>query len=278
MEPFQKEIEQASSFIHSCDAILVGAGAGMGVDSGLPDFRGNDGFWKAYPPLAKMGIKFHEMANPKWFSDEPNLAWGFYGHRLKLYQKTVPHRGFNILLEKNTVKKIPMFIFTSNVDGHFQKTGFTGEQIVECHGSIMHLQCTEACGQSIWRVESDFKLNIDPQNLQAKNPLPLCPSCGSIARPNILMFSDWEWLQERTARQTENLTRWLEQYCSPKLLVLELGAGTSIPTVRSVCEEVTHSSKGTMIRVYLRDAGSNSKQTISIPHTTKDTLERISNN
>ena len=82
------------------DAILVGAGAGMGVDSGLPDFRGKSGFWKAYPPLAKMGIEFEEMANPYWFTKNPSLAWGFYGHRLNLYQKTKPHCGFNILLNK----------------------------------------------------------------------------------------------------------------------------------------------------------------------------------
>ena len=83
-----------------CEAILIGAGAGMGVDSGLPDFRGKSGFWKAYPPLAKMGVEFEEMANPYWFTKNPSLAWGFYGHRLNLYQKTKPHSGFNILLTK----------------------------------------------------------------------------------------------------------------------------------------------------------------------------------
>ena len=37
-----------------CDALLVAAGAGMGVDSGLPDFRGDEGFWRAYPPFAAL--------------------------------------------------------------------------------------------------------------------------------------------------------------------------------------------------------------------------------
>lgn len=40
---------------------------GIGVDSGLPDFRGNDGFWEVYPPLKKMGVSFYDMANPSWF-------------------------------------------------------------------------------------------------------------------------------------------------------------------------------------------------------------------
>ena len=60
------------------EIFVITAGAGMGVDSGLPDFRGNDGFWNAYPALK--GYPFMEMANPRWFTVEPRRAWGFYGH------------------------------------------------------------------------------------------------------------------------------------------------------------------------------------------------------
>ena len=78
---------------------------------------------KAYPPLAKLGIEFEQMANPEWFDTNPRLAWGFYGHRLNLYRSTEPHNGFKIILEISK-DKIPVFIFTSNVDGHFQKNRF----------------------------------------------------------------------------------------------------------------------------------------------------------
>ena len=60
-------IRSAAEAIATADALLIGAGAGMGVDSGLPDFRGDEGFWKAYPPLKKLGISFYEMADPIWF-------------------------------------------------------------------------------------------------------------------------------------------------------------------------------------------------------------------
>jgi len=79
-------ITQAADVIRNAEALLVCAGAGIGVDSGLPDFRGNEGFWKAYPPFAKLGLNFIDMANPEWFSQDPELAWGFYGHRLNLYR------------------------------------------------------------------------------------------------------------------------------------------------------------------------------------------------
>jgi hypothetical protein len=63
--------------IRNADALLVTAGAGIGVDSGLPDFRGNEGFWQAYPPLKDRGIGFQSMANPMWFESESELAWFF---------------------------------------------------------------------------------------------------------------------------------------------------------------------------------------------------------
>src|SRR5271163_3550354 len=85
-----REISRAS-------ALLIGAGAGMGVDSGLPDFRGKEGFWKAYPPYERLGLDFVGLANPRWFTDDPALAWGFYGHRKSLYRQTTPHEGFSIL-------------------------------------------------------------------------------------------------------------------------------------------------------------------------------------
>lgn len=70
--------------INESEIVIITAGAGMGVDSGLPDFRGNDGFWKAYPIAKELNLSFQQLANPKWFEEKPNLAWGFYGHRYNL--------------------------------------------------------------------------------------------------------------------------------------------------------------------------------------------------
>src|ERR1700758_3667657 len=94
----EHQLDKAAEVIRTADAILITAGAGMGVDSGLPDFRGNEGFWKAYPVVARLGLSFVEMANPRWFRNQPELAWAFYGHRLNLYRQTMPHAGFAKLL------------------------------------------------------------------------------------------------------------------------------------------------------------------------------------
>ena len=99
MKTRANNIEKAAEILSKADAMLITAGAGMGVDSGLPDFRGNAGFWKAYPAAKKIGASFVEMANPVWFEKEPALAWAFYGHRLLMYRETTPHKGFFQLLQ-----------------------------------------------------------------------------------------------------------------------------------------------------------------------------------
>jgi NAD-dependent SIR2 family protein deacetylase len=138
-----EKLEKAASWLREADGLLITAGAGMGVDCGLPDFRGQDGFWRAYPALQHRGLSFEDMANPARFAEHPELAWGFYGHRLKLYGETVPHEGFAIM--RRWADRMPRgaFVFTSNVDGQFQKAGFPESRVHECHGSIHALQCLD---------------------------------------------------------------------------------------------------------------------------------------
>ena len=63
----RETLEQAARSIATADALLITAGAGMGVDSGLPDFRSDGGFWRSYPRLAELGLAFEDMAQPRWF-------------------------------------------------------------------------------------------------------------------------------------------------------------------------------------------------------------------
>lgn len=248
-------LNRAAMALREADALLVTAGAGMGVDSGLPDFRGNEGFWKAYPPMAKLGVSFVEMANPWWFERDPALAWGFYGHRLNLYRRTVPHGGFGRLLEIGRSKREGYFVFTSNVDGQFQKAGYDEDRIEECHGSIHHLQCLRPCSQDIWDARGENP-DVDEAQFRARDPLPRCPRCGGLARPNVLMFNDWDWVPHRTRAQSERFHRWLEGLSRRKasLAVVELGAGKAVATVRMTSEGAVRGGRGTLIRINPRDA------------------------
>jgi NAD-dependent SIR2 family protein deacetylase len=243
---------RAARVIATANALLIGAGAGMGVDSGLPDFRGSAGFWKAYPPYAKLGLAFESVANPEHFATDPAFGWGFYGHRTNLYRATRPHEGFAIL--RRWADRIPggAFVFTSNVDDHFGKAGFDADRIVECHGSVEWRQCLAGCGVGVFPADP-AEVAVDPSTFRAQDPLPACPGCGGLARPNILMFGDWDFDSRRTAEQHRRLDDWLSGLAGSKLAVIEFGAGRAIPTVRRLSERVAEALGGTLIRVNPRE-------------------------
>ncbi|MCL2657081.1 MAG: NAD-dependent deacetylase [Betaproteobacteria bacterium] len=235
-------LAHAAALIEAADGLLICAGAGMGIDSGLPDFRGAQGFWHAYPALGAADMRFEAIANPSAFRDDPELAWGFYGHRLALYRATQPHVGFAILRRWAQKMQHGSFVFTSNVDGQFQRAGFAEEQIAECHGSLHWLQCIEPCNRAIWPAQ-DFIPQVDTERCRLIGPMPACPYCGGLARPNVLMFDDWYWLAQRSGAQQRRLALWREQV--EHLVVLELGAGTRIPTVR----HLAHAAGGDLMRI-----------------------------
>lgn len=272
----EKALDSAAQTVESSDALFVTAGAGMGVDSGLPDFRGDKGFWQAYPMAEKLGLSFVDLANPRWFDRNPKLAWGFYGHRLNLYRATVPHRGFKHLLALASGMPGGYFVYTSNVDGQFQKAGYDVNRIVECHGSIHHLQCTVPCSDIIWPAGLTA-LDIDADSMTASSPLPTCPLCGAPARPNILMFNDADWIGSRTEQQEWKLHQWWQTLMAEhsKLVVIELGAGTAVPTVRRMSESIAVlRDTATLIRINPREPETPTGH-IAIPLGAEEGLLRI---
>lgn len=268
-------IMDAANVIKDADALLITAGAGIGVDSGLPDFRGDTGFWRAYPPIAKLGISFYEMANPQWFNRDPSLAWAFYGHRLNLYRATEPNLAF--IHMKEIAEKLPggYFVFTSNVDGQFQKAGYRPEKIEECHGSIHHLQCVSNCSDDIWRADGT-EILIDEEQFRALEPLPACKHCGGLSRPNVLMFGDWTWTATRSDVQHHRFRTWLQEIMrhQMRIAVIEIGAGESVPTVRRQSESVALNLNSKLIRINPRDYHV-PRGHISVPLGAADGMEKI---
>jgi len=223
-------IKISAEMVMSCSGLLIAAGAGMGVDSGLPDFRGPQGFWKAYPGLGKLGMRFEEVADPSTFQHKPELAWGFYGHRLNLYRSLNPHEGFYIL--DKIGKNLPdgAFVYTTNVDGQFQKAGYDPNVICEIHGTIHKLQCTTPCCNEIWPSD-DLSPEVDSERCLLTSPLPNCSHCGGLARPNILMYGDCNWISDLSDQQERRFYQWLTFISRP--LIIELGAGRTIISASS---------------------------------------------
>jgi NAD-dependent SIR2 family protein deacetylase len=224
-QAIRKKIRDAAQLIKKADRIVVLAGAGMGVDSGLPDFRGPEGLWRAYPALK--GRQFEELASNQLFHTDPTLAWGFYGHRLNLYRATEPHEGFHILRRWMDAKPKLGFVFTSNVDGAFLKAGFAEDRVHEIHGSIHFLQCSRRdCNYGLTSADAFIPVVSD----QLRADAPRC-HCGAFLRPNILMFNDGAFEWSRTEEQEDRYRDFLDHNDLSSTVLIEIGAGKDLPSV-----------------------------------------------
>merc|ERR1719350_1386112 len=87
-------LERAAEALEKCHALVITAGAGMGVDSGMPAFRGNRSLWKD----REVSMTYEEMSDDKWFFEDPAFAWGVNYTQLEMYRQTPTHAGYETLL------------------------------------------------------------------------------------------------------------------------------------------------------------------------------------
>jgi NAD-dependent SIR2 family protein deacetylase len=114
---YKRMIKRAASHIKDCDALILTSGAGMSVDSGLPDFSSDRGI------INKIignnpNLEYRNIINPIYFDENPEKFWYIYGDRYMQYKKATPHKGYALLKEIcEKQKQGNYFIQTSNVDG-----------------------------------------------------------------------------------------------------------------------------------------------------------------
>lgn len=268
-------LEKVARWISTSRALLVGAGAGMGVDSGLGTYRGaRMGVW---PPLKELGIDYREICTPDSLAENPQLTWAFWRYCIIAYRNAEPHEGYQIIQNWAANARLGGFCYTTNVDAMWPRI-FRKECVYEVHGSTEFLQCTNARGDcpgrgEVWPCPDDFTeqlvLEEAREDLVQTAALPGCPSCGKLARPNVNMFGDFDFSKKRHRTQKAQYKQWLqivdqdmapkvvegaeedtatmdecvdpealpeESVCEEPVVCLEIGAGTSIPTVRTALE------------------------------------------
>ena len=173
-----RAIPRVAELIAKADALLITAGAGMGVDCGLPDFRGKDGFWRAYPALGKLGISFEEMAQPHVVRRPAGDGVGVLRPPAAAVSRDEAARRVTHAAATGA-RAMPAgyFVVTSNVDGHFEAAGFRGRAdsraarqhpSVPVHGALQRCDLAGRCAGSADRSRDD----------QARGTLPRCPSAG----------------------------------------------------------------------------------------------------
>jgi len=144
--------------------IVFVTGAGISQESGIPTFRGKDGYWRRYDPM--------KLASIDAFYDDPKLVWEWYEDRRKNILSVKPNEGHFAISQMEEFKDI--VVLTQNIDGLHQRSGSTN--VLELHGSIIRIKCT-VC---------DFTDNIT-ENFEL---LPPKCKCGSMLRPDVVWFGE----------------------------------------------------------------------------------------
>ncbi len=221
-------MEIIKQWLEEAHAIVINAGAGMGRDSGLADYRGEGGQWGALE--TETGQSIFEVVNPQMFLDNPARAWGVFLKRMVEYERTTPHEGFQILLKWIKKYALDYFVLTSNIDGHFQKAGFAPENVRELHGSLAYFQSGHLEQSSaLWRNEVPAETLL----AQAEEGIfPLCPDTTLPARPNVYMFRDDTYINTISKEQEAFFQTFLERNADKNIVVFEIGSGPHVQTVR----------------------------------------------
>jgi len=144
--------------------IVFVTGAGISQESGIPTFRGKDGYWRKYDPM--------KLASIDAFYDDPKLVWEWYDDRRKNILDVKPNEGHFAISQMEEFKDV--VVLTQNIDGLHQRSGSTN--VLELHGSIIRIKCT-VC---------DFIDNIT-ENFES---LPPKCKCGSMLRPDVVWFGE----------------------------------------------------------------------------------------
>ncbi len=159
-----KMFDNVSQELINSKKIVFVTGAGISQESGIPTFRGKDGYWRKHDPM--------KLATIDAFFDNPNLVWEWYEDRRNNILSVKPNGGHFAIA--NMEKFRDVVVLTQNIDNLHQRSGSTN--VLELHGSIIRIKCT-VC---------NFSDNIT----QSFESLPPKCTCGNILRPDVVWFGE----------------------------------------------------------------------------------------
>lgn len=221
-------MEELREIIKNSASCLFLTSAGMSADSGIPTFRDREGYWRNFPIFKEKGLQPQELASPQSFRVQAHHSWAFYEWRRRNARENSPHQGYDIVndMMENYFKH--SFIHTTNTDGYHLISGCDKSKVMEVHGSIWRVQCMNGTSCRYMYEENDEVplCDLDYETMSASN-MPHCPHCGSLIRPNVLMFGDWEYVDH--IHHYHNFQAFVQDVRVPDLIFL-VGSSSEIPT------------------------------------------------
>jgi NAD-dependent deacetylase len=159
--------------------VLVITGAGVSAESGIPTFRGKDGYWRNLDPI--------KLATSEAFAHDPELVWQWYRERRQRIRNTQPNAGHEAIA-RLAQRADEFLLVTQNVDDLHERAGLAKAEMVQIHGDIFLTKCSR-CG-------------FEQEHEQEQNGVPRCIKCNALMRPGVVWFG--EPLPLRETQRVEN--------------------------------------------------------------------------
>jgi NAD-dependent deacetylase len=167
-----RKIQRAAEDLLNARNTIAFTGAGVSVESGIPDFRSATGLWSKYSP--------EDYATIEAFRADPKKVWRMLTEMMSLVLDARPNPAHLGLADLEKINKLQAII-TQNIDGLHQAAG--SKNVIELHGSHATVSCL-SCGCA-----------IRSNSLSRDELPPTCPDCGSIMKPDVVFFGEalpWE--------------------------------------------------------------------------------------
>ena len=210
MEP--NPLKSALHSPHSSVVFL--SGAGFSAASGIPTFRGEEGYWRegsaVYTPM--------EMATFRMFSNHPHRVWAWYRMRLSTCREATPNAAHEALVALEERLEGRLTLVTQNVDGLHGRSGFPQGTLMEIHGNIEKRRCSQpACHYQ------DKHPPFQPDEPLKKEDYS-CPRCQAWLRPHVLWFDEVYSEEHYQAQSAMTAT-----YHGKVLIVCGTSGSTNLP-------------------------------------------------
>ena len=222
-------IERLKAALQDCDAVVIGAGAGLSTAAGFT-YTG-ERFEKYFSDFAaKYGIQdmysggFYPFATPE-------EHWAYWSRYIFINRyMDAPKPVYDDLLK--LVRDKDFFVITTNVDHCFQKAGFDKNRLFYTQGDYGLFQCSEPCCQETFENEAVIsEMVMQQENMKIPTELlPVCPHCGKPLTMNLR--SDDKFVEDEGWHQAaERYENFLRTRAGGKILFLELGVGYNTPGI-----------------------------------------------
>lgn len=226
---FSEQIKKLQTVLQDCDAVVIGAGAGLSTSAGFT-YNG-ERFEQNFSDFAEK-YGFSDMYSGGFYPYPTQEEYWAYWSRyifLNRYQDA-PKPVYGDLLKLVAGKDY--FVITTNVDHCFQKAGFDKKRLFYTQGDYGLFQCSGPCCQETFDNEAVVREMVRRQ-VNGKVPtelLPVCPHCGRPLTMN-LRADDSFVEDEGWHRAAERYENFLRTRAGEKILFLELGVGYNTPVI-----------------------------------------------